>query len=148
MIRTLLLLILHLLACVSLAQAADKPAASDKPVSSAYPTAHDPHYGEKGVWSDFRDVSAQSGLDKPDCGAGATGWVMPGDWSGDHRCSLFFATQGGRLLQRGQDGVFTLAFPPPGYDFKADGQESGLTGAGCFAPVWRQDRQDLRRRRQ
>lgn len=91
----------------------------------------------------FVDITAATGLDRPACGAGGTGWVMAGDWTGEHRPSLFFASGGGFLLVRDAAGRFAPATAALGYDFAAGGAPSGLTGAGCFAPVWRSGRQDL-----
>ncbi len=91
----------------------------------------------------FTDATAAAGLDQPGCGAGGTGWVMAGDWTGEHRPSLFYASSGGFLLVRDAAGRFTPATEALGYDFAAGGTPSGLTGAGCFAPVWRSGRQDL-----
>ncbi len=90
----------------------------------------------------FIDRTAALGLDQSDCGAGGTGWVMAGDWQGDGRSSLFYAVGGGLLLNPDASGRFAPS-GTLGYDFTAGGQASGLTGAGCFAPVWKPGRQDL-----
>ena len=91
----------------------------------------------------FIDRTAASGLDQAACGAGGTGWVMAGDWRGDGGTSLFYATAGGLLLTRDGTGRFAPQGTAMGYDFTAGGTASGLTGAGCFAPLWHNGRQDL-----
>ena len=101
----------------------------------------------------FIDGTAAAGLDRPACGGGnsgdgnsseaGTGWVMTGDWRGDHQAALFYATGGGLLLVPDAKGRYAPAGAPLHYDFAAEGTPSGLTGAGCFAPVWTTGRQDL-----
>lgn len=91
----------------------------------------------------FTDLTVEAGLDQPACGAGGTGWVMHGDWMGDHRPTLFYSSGGGFLLSQDENGRFSPVVQTLGYDFTADGQSSGLTGAGCFAPVWRSGRPDM-----
>lgn len=91
----------------------------------------------------FADRTKTAGFDKPECGAGGTGWLMVGDWEGDARLALFYSSGGGFLLVQNQAGEFAPSGDEMGYDFNADGAPSGLTGAGCFAPVWKSGRQDL-----
>lgn len=90
----------------------------------------------------FVDATKSTGLDTPQCGAGGTGWLMAGDWNNDSRVALFYSSSGGILMVQDKNGAFV---PGEGmqFDFKTGGTASGLTGAGCFAPVWKSDRQDL-----
>jgi len=102
------------------------------------------YYANPGAKSGpFADLTKASGLDKPECGAGGTAWLMVGDWKGDGRLALFYSSGGGFLLVQNQAGEFAPSGDEMGYDFNAGGAPSGLTGAGCFASVWKNGRQDL-----
>ena len=90
----------------------------------------------------FSDVTARVGLDRPECGAGQTGFFAPGDWNDDGRCDVFLSVGSGLLLVQDQNGVFTPQVHRLGCSFRtADG--AGFTGAACMAPLWRGDSVDL-----
>lgn len=92
----------------------------------------------------FADVTTTVGLDRPEAGSTADGFVTPGDWNNDGRVDLFLAHGKGILLIQNEQGTFS----PQGHDveFKfTTGPEdkTGLTGAGVFMPVIQAERQDL-----
>jgi len=91
----------------------------------------------------FIDATHDMGLDTKECGADQTGFFLFGDWSGDGRAALFYSVGGGLLLVQDQKGRLAPLEPRMQFDFQTDGKDTGLTGAGCFAPVWRQDRPDV-----
>jgi hypothetical protein len=91
----------------------------------------------------FIDATKAAGLDKPECGAGGTGWLMVGDWNNDGHPAIFYSSGGGFLLVQNKTGFFCPADAQMGFDFKTGEGEAGLTGAGCFGAVWKNDRQDL-----
>ena len=92
----------------------------------------------------FRDATAASGLASPACGAGQTGFFAPGDWNGDARTDLYYAIRKGLILVQNAKGRFAPIPHRIDFDYRTSGsREPGLTGAGCFAPLWRPDRWDL-----
>jgi len=91
----------------------------------------------------FKDATADLGLDRKECGAGRTGFFTPGGVSGGGRTDLFYAVGNGLLLLQGADGRFAPRRHDLEFDFTTDGKSDGLTGACCFAPLWRPDRLDL-----
>ncbi len=91
----------------------------------------------------FKDATAALGLDQEACGTGLTGYFAPGDWNGDGRADLFYAVGNGLLLLQGADGRFKPLSHDLDFNFKTDGKAEGLTGACCFAPLWRPDQLDL-----
>jgi len=97
--------------------------------------------GAKG--GNFSDATAALGLDTAECGAGQTGFFMQGDWRGEGRVSLFYSVGAGLLLQQDQTGRYAPTTSSLPYDFTTFGENAALTGAGCFAPTWRVDRQDI-----
>ncbi len=82
----------------------------------------------------FTDATKALGLDRKDCGAGLTGFFAPGDWNDDGRGDLFYAAGGGLLLTQTKGGTFEPTIL--GIDLSTRADQPGLTGAGCFAPVW------------
>jgi hypothetical protein len=91
----------------------------------------------------FSDATAAMGLDAEACGAGLTGFFAPGDWNGDGRTDLFYAAGKGLLLVQGPDGRFAPVEHDLELDFKEGADAPGLTGAGCFASLWRADSSDV-----
>jgi hypothetical protein len=91
----------------------------------------------------FHDATHAAGLDRPECGAGGTGWAMTGDWNHDGHTAIFYSSGSGLLLVRDGKGVFAPVLGVSGYDFKVNESQTALTGAGCFAPVWQSNRPDL-----
>jgi len=92
----------------------------------------------------FTDATEKLGLAGKECGAGGNGYFAPGDWNGDGRTDLYYATGKGLILVQDKTGAFAprkhkLAFDyrcPPDY-------KPGKTGAGCFGAVWKQDALDI-----
>ncbi|YCM45030.1 VCBS repeat-containing protein [Verrucomicrobiaceae bacterium 227] len=98
--------------------------------------------GEKG--GKFVETTSAMGLDQAQCGAGADGFVTPGDWNNDGRMDLFLAAGKGFLLLQNESGKF--APKDHGVEFKfTSGPEdnTGLTGAGVFLPIIQNDHLDL-----
>jgi hypothetical protein len=92
----------------------------------------------------FIDATSAAGLDKPECGAGLTGFVAVGDFDGDGRTDIFYAAGRGLILVQSGKGVFSLVAHRLTFDLKIiDEPRQGLTGGGCFAPVWRTDSSDI-----
>lgn len=85
----------------------------------------------------FADASAACGLDT--LAAQGDGLVTLGDWNLDGRLDIYYAAGKGRLLVQGGDGRFASTFEG-GPDLQS---APGRSGAGTFAPLWRQDRLDL-----
>jgi len=90
----------------------------------------------------FSDATSSLGLSEPACGRGGTGYFAPGDWNGDGRTDLFYASGTGLLLRQGDKGAFRPLPHQLPLDFMVD-SVPGLTGAGCLAPVWHTDRLSL-----
>ncbi len=92
----------------------------------------------------FVEVTEQLGLDKPQAGAGMTGFVFPGDWNADGRTDLFYAAGKGCLLIQDEAGVFRPERLDVDLSFGVNDSElQGLTGAGGFAPLWTETGSDL-----
>jgi len=91
----------------------------------------------------FVDATAASGLSAPACGADRSGFFAPGDWNADGRTDLFYAVGDGLLLLQDADGRFAPLEHRLRFDFQTGGETLGLTGAGCFAPLWRPETSDL-----
>ncbi len=91
----------------------------------------------------FVEATARLGLDSDDCGAGGNGFFFAGDWNGDGRTDIFYAVRKGLLLLQDEQGRFSPSPHRLQFDFKTGGDSQGLTGAGCFAPLWRPDGPDL-----
>jgi hypothetical protein len=91
----------------------------------------------------FEDASAAAGLRAKEAGAEKSGFFIPGDWNQDGRSDLFFAVEAGLFLVQGAGGRFSPAASRTRMDFKTGGEAQGLTGAGCFAALWRADSWDL-----
>ena len=91
----------------------------------------------------FVDATTALGLDAVACGAGQTGFFTPGDWDGDHRTDIFYAVGQGLLLVQGKDGRFAPMAHGLEYSFLTDGENTGMTGGGCFASLWRAGASDL-----
>ncbi len=91
----------------------------------------------------FSDATVQLGLDREECGAKQVGFFCAGDWDGDGRTDLFFAVDRGRFLIQQTNGTFLPLPNSPRLNFKTGGESLGLTGAGCFAPLWTPTSSDL-----
>lgn len=92
----------------------------------------------------FIEATARLGLDKPQAGAGKTGFVIPGDWNGDGRTDLFYAADKGYLLIQNPKGGFEPEKVTVDLSFRvSENDDPGLTGAGCFAPLWTETSTDL-----
>jgi len=92
----------------------------------------------------FADATKALGLDANACGAGLSGYFAPGSWHADGRTSLFFAAGKGLLLAQDAKGVFHPVEHSVEMAFQGEGEEGAArTGAGCFAPLWRQDAMSL-----
>ncbi len=94
-----------------------------------------------GAW---KDVTAASGLAKESCGPAGTGFFAPGDWNDDGRVDLYYAADSGRLLIQAADGTFApLGGGQFGLDLSTFEPQPGLTGAGCLAAIWEDDKPSL-----
>lgn len=92
----------------------------------------------------FSDATTELGFDTPEAGAGETGFVIPGDWNGDGLTDLFFAAGDGVLLIQHAEGGYRPGPDMPRLSLRTSRRdEPGLTGAGTFAPLWREDSVDL-----
>ncbi len=91
----------------------------------------------------FADLTTALGFDKPESGSGKTGFFMAGDWDGTGSTAIFYSVGPGILLRRNAAGSFEPLANLLPYDFTTYGEESALTGAGCFAPTWHDDRPDV-----
>jgi hypothetical protein len=92
----------------------------------------------------FVEITQALGLDRPECGAKADGFVTPGDWNNDGRTDLFLAAGPGYLLVQNARGGFAPV--PHKVEFKftsGPDEKPGLTGAGVFLPLIHPDRMDL-----
>lgn len=98
--------------------------------------------GPKG--GQFADATKTMGLDDKKCGSGKTGFFCPGDWNNDGRSDLFYAGGDGFLLVQNSKGVFTPTAHKIPFDFTSgEDADVGLTGAGCFLPMFGRERLDL-----
>jgi len=92
----------------------------------------------------FADATEKLGLADKECGAGGNGYFAPGDWSGDGRTDLYYATGKGLILVQDAKGRFRPIKHSLGFDYRcAPDYKPGRTGAGCFGAVYRQDALDL-----
>ena len=92
----------------------------------------------------FADATDKLGLAEKECGAGGDGYFAPGDWNGDDRTDLYYATGKGLILVQDAVGRFRPIKHSLGLDYRcAPDYKPGKTGAGCFGAVWRQDALDL-----
>ncbi|MBS3735390.1 MAG: VCBS repeat-containing protein [Phycisphaerae bacterium] len=89
----------------------------------------------------FEHATGALGLSKEACGATGTGFFTPGDWNTDGRTDLYYGAGRGLLLIQAKDGTFTPG--SLGLDLSAFGEGAGMTGAGAFAPLWRNDSPSL-----
>ncbi|MBS3820260.1 MAG: hypothetical protein GVY16_11190 [Planctomycetes bacterium] len=91
----------------------------------------------------FRDVTESMHLAADRAGAGQTGFFSPGDFDGDGLMDVFYAAEGmgGVLLLQDKDGTFKAG--RMGLNLSTYASQSGLTGAGCMAPLWWDDRLSL-----
>lgn len=90
----------------------------------------------------FADATAALGLKTEDEVADGNGFFTAGDFNDDGRTDLFYAGGPGHLFVQDEAGHFTRTGNRR-FDFRTDGELQGLTGAGCFAPLWRTARPDL-----
>ncbi|MCX6996972.1 MAG: VCBS repeat-containing protein [Kiritimatiellaeota bacterium] len=92
----------------------------------------------------FTEATAALGLADAACGAGGNGYFAPGDWNGDGRTDLYYATGKGLILVQDEQGRFSPLKHKLAFDYRcAPDYKPGKTGAGCFGAVWRQDGMDL-----
>ena len=92
----------------------------------------------------FTDATGDLGLADEACGAGGNGYFAPGDWNGDGRTDLYYATGKGLILVQDEKGRFSPIKHKLAFDYRCSPDyKPGKTGAGCFAPVWRQDAMDI-----
>ncbi|MCX6873521.1 MAG: VCBS repeat-containing protein [Verrucomicrobia bacterium] len=92
----------------------------------------------------FTDATTVLGLADAACGTGGNGYFAPGDWNGDGRTDLYYATGKGLILVQDEQGKFRPLKHKLAFDYKcAPNYKPGKTGAGCFGAVWRQDGMDL-----
>jgi len=91
----------------------------------------------------FRDASEEAGLRTAGAYQDSTGFVCWGDWNQDHRIDFYYSAKRGVLLTQDEDGRFGPVKTFAGYDFASSAGEEGAAGAGCFASLWRTDRNDI-----
>ncbi|MHC4200713.1 MAG: FG-GAP repeat domain-containing protein, partial [Planctomycetota bacterium] len=92
----------------------------------------------------FKDATADLGLAGDACGAGGNGYFAPGDWNGDGRTDLYYATGKGLILVQDEKGRFSPTRHKLAFDYRCPPDyKPGKTGAGCFGAVWRQDGMDI-----
>ena len=92
----------------------------------------------------FTDATEKLGLAAKECGAGGNGYFAPGDWNGDGRTDLYYATGKGLILVQDAKGRFGPTKHKLAMDYRcAPDYKPGKTGAGCFATVWKQDAMDI-----
>ncbi|MBC8002041.1 MAG: VCBS repeat-containing protein [Opitutaceae bacterium] len=91
----------------------------------------------------FTDASSKMGLDREESGAKQSGFFSVGDWNGDDRADLFFSVGKGILLLQDDNGHFSPCPSKLRIDFTTYGETKGLTGSGCFAPLWNNGSSDL-----
>jgi len=91
----------------------------------------------------FTDATSKMGLNREECGAKQSGFFSVGDWNGDDRADLFFAVGKGILLLQDGNNHFALLPSKLRLDFTTYGEAKGLTGSGCFAPLWNSGSSDL-----
>ena len=92
----------------------------------------------------FTDATEKLGLTAKECGAGGNGYFAPGDWNGDGRTDLYYATGKGLILIQDAKGRFSPTKDKLAMDYRcAPDYKPGKTGAGCFGAVWKQDAMDI-----
>jgi len=92
----------------------------------------------------FDDATKKLGLGSDECGAGGNGYFAPGDWNGDGRTDLYYATGKGLILIQDAKGRFAPIKHSLGFDYRCSPDyKPGKTGAGCFGAVWKQDALDI-----
>ncbi len=92
----------------------------------------------------FKDATADLGLADEACGAGGNGYFAPGDWNGDGRTDLYYATGKGLILVQDEKGRFGPMKHKLAFDYRCSPDyKPGKTGAGCFGAVWRQESMDI-----
>jgi len=92
----------------------------------------------------FTDATKKLGLAADACGKGGDGYFAPGDWNGDGRTDLYYATGKGLILIQDVSGRFSPIKHKLAFDYRcAPDYKPGKTGAGCFGAVWRQDAMDI-----
>lgn len=76
--------------------------------------------------------------------AGPIRGVALRDLNGDHLPDIYYAAGKGLILLQQKDGTFSPTDSRYRFDYKASGtDEPGMTGAGCFASLWRPDGREL-----
>ncbi len=92
----------------------------------------------------FTDATARLGLDADACSPNGNGYFAPGDFNGDGRTDLYYATDRGLILLQDTRGKFAPLKHKLTFDYRCSPDyKPGRTGAGCIAPVWRQDCMDI-----
>lgn len=92
----------------------------------------------------FTEITARTGLDRAEAGAKGTGYFTLGDWNGDGRTDLYYASGPGLLLVQDKDGRFVPQAGAPKLRFTSGQDEKpGFTGAGAFTPILGTGRNDL-----
>jgi hypothetical protein len=92
----------------------------------------------------FVEITADLGLNRPECGSTADGFVTVGDWNNDGRTDLFLAAGSGYLLVQNERGGFDPQPHNIAFKFTSGPDEKvGLTGAGVFLPLIHSDRLEL-----
>ena len=92
----------------------------------------------------FTDATEKLGLADEACGARGNGYFAPGDWNGDGRTDLYYATGKGLILVQDDNGRFSPAKHKLAFDYRCSPDyKPGKTGAGCFGTVWKQDAMDI-----
>jgi len=94
----------------------------------------------------FKDATGDLGLAADACGAGGNGYFAPGDWNGDGRTDLYYATGKGLILIQDKKGRFSPTKHKLAFDYRGVVGSKLVdvdTGAGCFGAVWRQEAMDI-----
>ena len=92
----------------------------------------------------FTDATGKLGLAGKECGAGGNGYFAPGDWNGDGRTDLYYATGKGLILVQDAKGRFNPTKHKLVMDYRcAPDYKPGKTGAGCFGAVWKPNAMDI-----
>lgn len=98
------------------------------------------HPGEGG--GAFVDATTRLGLDE--VAPAGDGWITVGDWNLDGRVDLFYAVDEGVLLVQDAEGRFQSTPLPLSMDFRGGRpRRAAFSGAGVFAPLWRDNQMDL-----
>ncbi|MHC4249893.1 MAG: FG-GAP repeat domain-containing protein [Planctomycetota bacterium] len=92
----------------------------------------------------FSDATGDLGLADDACGAGGNGYFAPGDWNGDGRTDIYYATGKGLILVQDERGRFSPIKHKLAFDYRCSPDyKPGKTGAGCFGAVWKPDAMDI-----